>query len=173
MSVPPLYAVVAFVALERFAEVIYAERNARALRRRGAREFARVQYPFFVALHLAWLLSMLFLIPASASINWILIGAYAALQIARLWVVAALGDRFTTRVIVLAGAPLVRGGPYRIMRHPNYAIVVLEIALLPCAFGAYSIAAVFSVLNAVLLWWRVRAEDQALSTYSRFPVAGS
>jgi methyltransferase len=101
LSVPPLYAVVAFVALERLAEVIHAERNARALRRRGAREAARVQYPFFVALHLAWLLSMLLLIPASASVNWILIGVYAALQIARFWVVAALGDRFTTRVIVL------------------------------------------------------------------------
>lgn len=173
MSVPPLYTVVGFVALERCVEVIYAERNAHALRRRGAHEFARVQYPFFVALHLAWLLSMLLFIPASVSANWILIGAYAVLQILRFWILASLGERFTTRVIVLAGSPLVRSGPYRFMRHPNYVVVVLEIALLPCAFGAYSIAALFSVLNAVLLWWRVRAEDHALSTYSRFPVAGS
>lgn len=163
MNVSPLYAVLAFVALERVAEAIYGERNARALLRLGAREVAVVQYPFLVVLHAAWLLSMLLFVPAYAPVSWPLIAAYGALQIARLWVFAALGPRWTARIVVLPGAPLVRTGPYRFLRHPNYAIVVLEIALLPAAFGAYWIAAAFSVLNAPLLWWRVRAEDAALA----------
>ena len=163
MSVPPLYWIVGFVAAQRIAEAIYAERTARALRRRGAREHASVQHPFFIALHAAWLLAMLLFIPPATVPNWALVGAFAVVQVARLWVLFALGPRWTTRVLVLPGVPLVRSGPYRFMRHPNYAIVAIEIALLPLAFGALRLAIVFTILNAALLAWRVRAEDAALT----------
>ncbi len=164
MSVSPVYAILALVGAQRVAEVAYAERNARALRARGGIEIAARQHPFFIALHAGWFLAMAYFVPAGALVNWYLVGCYALLQLARVWVLATLGPRWTTRLIVLPGAPLVRAGPYRIMRHPNYAIVVLEIALLPAAFGAYWIAGAFTFLNALLLTWRVRAEDAALST---------
>lgn len=160
---PPLYVILGLVALQRLAESVYAERNTRALRRRGAVEVAALQYPFFVALHAAWLLSMLLFVPAYAPVRWWLIGVYALLQIARLWVLLSLRERWTTRVVVLPGAPLIARGPYRFLRHPNYAVVALEIAVLPCAFGAYAIALVFSILNALLLAWRIRSEDAALA----------
>jgi methyltransferase len=163
MSVSPVYAILGAVALQRVAETVYARRNTRALLRRGAVEVAPEQYPFFIALHASWLGAMAISVPPDARVNWPLVGAYALLQLGRLWVFATLRERWTTRVIVLPGAPLVRGGPYRWLRHPNYAIVVAEIALLPCALRAYGVALLFSALNAALLWWRLRAEEAALS----------
>lgn len=151
------------MALQRGAELAYAQRNTRALRAKGAVEIAPEQYPFFIALHAGWLLSMLFLIPASVTPNWYLVAVYALLQAGRLWVLSTLGMRWTTRILVLPGAPLVRSGPYRWLHHPNYAIVVAEIAILPLCFRAYGIAATFTILNALLLTWRIRAENSALS----------
>jgi methyltransferase len=142
----------------------YAQRNTRVLRAKGAIEFAPEQYPFFIALHAGWLLSMLLLVPASADPNWYLIACYALLQLGRLWVLRTLKGRWTTRILVLPGSSLVRVGPYRWLRHPNYAIVVCEIALLPLAFEAYGIAVTFTILNALLLAWRIRAEEAALSS---------
>jgi methyltransferase len=165
--IAPLYWILGIVAAQRLCELVYAERNTRALRERGAVEVAPVQHAFFVAVHLSWLLSMLLFIPAAIQPNWYLIGFYALLQGGRLWVLYSLRKRWTTRIIVLPGAPLVRGGPYRFLRHPNYTIVVLEIAVLPLAFGAYWIAAFFSVLNAIVLAWRIRAEDAALAASRR------
>ena len=163
-----LYVVLALVALQRLAELVYAERNTRTLLARGASEFARWQHPLFVALHAGWLLALLAFVPAHRSPQWALIALFFALQGLRLWVLASLGPAWTTRIISLPEAPLVRSGPYRWMRHPNYAIVVAEMAVLPLAFGAVAIAVVFSILNAALLVMRVRAEEEALaSRYSR------
>jgi methyltransferase len=158
-----LYIVIALVAIQRIAELIYAERNTRRLRERGGIEVAAWQHPLFVALHAAWLLSLLAFIPHAATANWWLLGAFLTLQLARLWVVASLGPYWTTRIITLPTAPLVRRGSYRFVKHPNYTIVVLEIALLPLAFGAWGIALVFSAINAILLFFRIRAEDYALA----------
>ncbi len=105
-------------------------------------------------------------IPASTAPNWWLLGAYAALQPLRLWTIATLGPYWTTRIISVPGAPIVRSGPYRILRHPNYAVVCAEIAILPLAFGAIEIAIVFSILNASLLSWRIRVEERALTLRS-------
>ena len=85
------------------------------------------------------------------------------LQIGRIWVLASLGRYWTTRIVTLPGAPLVRRGPYRFMRHPNYLIVELEIISLPLAFGATALAFGFGIVNAAMLWWRIRVEDQALA----------
>lgn len=164
MSVSPVYVILAVVALQRIGETAYARRNTRLLLQRGAFEAAPHQYPYFIALHAAWLLAMFAFVPAGVAIDWYLIGAYVALQGARLWIFASLRERWTTRILVLPGAPLVRSGPYRFLRHPNYVVVALEIALLPCAFRAYWIAVVFSVLDALLLWWRVRAEEAAIAS---------
>ncbi|HUN30354.1 MAG TPA: isoprenylcysteine carboxylmethyltransferase family protein [Alphaproteobacteria bacterium] len=158
----PLRWIVAAVALLRLAELLYAGRNTRRLLARGGVEVAPEQYPWFVALHAAWLLSLLLFVPAGARPNLFLLGLFALAQGARIWIIATLGAFWTTRVVTLPGAPLVRAGPYRLMRHPNYAIVCVEIAALPLAFGSWPIALFFSLANAVLIAWRIRLEDAAL-----------
>jgi methyltransferase len=160
---PIAVTVVAVVALERLAELWQARRNTRALLDAGGVEVGRGHYPLIVALHAAWLLAILLAVPREAGVSVPLLVAFAALQGLRLWVLMSLGRYWTTRVITLPGVPLVRRGPYRYLRHPNYLVVAAEIAVLPLAFGAWGVAAVFSFLNAALLAWRISLEDHALA----------
>lgn len=162
-----LWIVLGAVGLQRVAELFYSTRNTRRLLARGGIEYGSAQYPFLVVLHAAWLASMAIFIPADTVPNWWILGLYAAVQPLRLWTIATLGPDWTTRIISVPGAPLVRAGPYRIFRHPNYAVVCCEIAFLPLAFGAVEIAIVFSILNASLLSWRIRVEERALVTRRR------
>jgi len=155
--------VITTVTLLRLMELLWARRNTRHLRARGAVEVGRGHYPLFVILHAFWLASMAWLVPPSHPGNAVLLGVFAGLQILRLWVILTLGPFWTTRIITLPGAPLVARGPYRFMRHPNYLVVCAEIAVLPLAFGAWEIALIFSLLNGVLLLWRIRLEEQALA----------
>jgi methyltransferase len=116
-----------------------------------------------VLLHAAWLASLALFVPASAPASWPLLAVFAVLQLGRVWVIASLGRHWTTRLIVLPGRPLARSGPYRFINHPNYLIVAAEIAVLPLAFGAVAIAAVFSAANLALLARRVSVEERALA----------
>jgi len=159
-----LYVVLALVALQRIVELRYAQRNTNALLARGAVEYAAWQHPFFIALHAAWLISLLLFVSPRQPPNWYLLALFVLLQGLRVWVIATLGSAWTTRIVSLTGAPLVRSGPYRWIRHPNYAIVAAEIAVLPLAFGVGAIAVVFSILNAGLLAARIRAEEEALAS---------
>jgi methyltransferase len=102
-------------------------------------------------------------VPAATSPDWLLLGVFALLQLGRIWVIASLGGYWTTRIINLPDAPLVRTGPYRYVRHPNYLLVIAEIAALPLAFGAAAIAAIFSALNLVLIARRIRIENRVLA----------
>lgn len=158
-----LWLVVGLVALQRIAELVYGRRNERRLKAEGGVEHGAKHYPLIAGLHVAWLVSMLLHVPADEPVRWPYLVAYLALQGARAWVMASLGRHWTTRVIVVPGRPLVRRGPYRFLKHPNYLVVAGEIALLPLAFGAWRIAAVYSVLNAILLAHRIRVEDRALT----------
>jgi len=155
--------IVALVALERLAELWHARRNTRALLQGGGVEVGRGHYPFMVALHAAWLLAILLTVPPEADVSVPSLIVFAILQGFRLWALLSLGRYWTTRVITVPGAPLVRRGPYRFLRHPNYAVVAAEIAVLPLAFRAWAVAAVFSALNAALLAWRISLEDRALA----------
>ena len=158
--------ILALVTAQRLAELALARRNTRALLARGAYEVGAGHYPLIVAVHALWLASLWWLAPGEA-INWPLIGLFLLLQLARLWVLATLGERWTTRIIVLPDAPLVARGPFRFARHPNYAIVVGEIAILPFAFGLWKVAIVFSILNAAVLAVRIRTEERALGSARR------
>ncbi|HEY9348417.1 MAG TPA: isoprenylcysteine carboxylmethyltransferase family protein [Inquilinus sp.] len=151
------------VAAQRLGELVYARRNEARLRDRGAVESGAGHYPLFILLHGAWLLAVFLLIPADRVPSWPLIALFLLLQAARVWVVATLGPYWTTRVLSLPGAPLVRRGPYRWVRHPNYLIVAAEIAVLPLAFGAWWIAIAFSLANALLLYHRIGVEERALA----------
>ena len=155
-------AVLAFVTLERGAELVWAQRNTRRLLARGAREASPGHYPLIVGLHAAWLVGLWALAwDRPVSLPWLAL--FAVLQAGRLWVLATLGARWTTRIIVLPGEALVRRGPYRLIPHPNYAVVAGEILVLPLAFGLIPYGLIFSVLNAVVLWVRIRAEETALT----------
>ncbi|HEY7960264.1 MAG TPA: isoprenylcysteine carboxylmethyltransferase family protein [Sphingomicrobium sp.] len=154
--------ILALVTLGRLAELRLAKRNTARLLARGAREHAAGHYPLIVALHLLWLASLWWLAPRQP-IDGFWLGLFVLIEISRIWVLTSLGPRWTTRIIVLPGAPLVRRGPYRFVNHPNYAVVVAEIAVLPLVFGLWRVALVFSALNAILLWLRIREENRALS----------
>ena len=158
-----VHIVLALVALQRLGELALAARNTRKLRAAGAIELDASGYPLFVLLHAAWLGSLALFVPTSVAPSWALLGIFAALQLGRLWVIASLGRLWTTRLIVLPGRPLARSGPYRFLNHPNYLIVIAEIAVLPLAFGALGIAAVFSAANLGLLARRVTLEERALA----------
>jgi methyltransferase len=160
--------VLAFVTIERLAELWLARRNTRNLLARGAFEAAPRHYPLIVALHAAWLAG-LWLLAWDRQVNPGWLAVFAVLQLMRVWVLATLGARWTTRIIVLPGETLVRRGPYRLMRHPNYAVVVGEIAVLPLVFGLPWYALVFSLLNGLVLGIRIRAENAALSALRASP----
>ena len=153
-------AVLAFVTLQRLAELMLSRRNTKRLLARGAIEIAPGHYPFLVLLHASWL-AVLWVLGPGPPIEIVPLLIFALLQVGRVWVIATLGERWTTRIIVLPGQPLVNTGPYRWFNHPNYMIVVGEFAVLPLVFGLPIVSVVFSVLNGLLLWVRIRAEDQA------------
>ncbi len=153
--------VLSLVTVQRLTELILASRNTRALKAAGAYERGSSHYPVMVAMHTAWLLG-LWIVAWDRPIGLAWLSMFVVLQILRLWVLATLRGRWTTRIIVLPGAPLIRRGPYRFISHPNYIIVVAEIAILPLAFGLIGYAALFTVLNAAVLWVRIRTETRAL-----------
>jgi methyltransferase len=157
-----LHGILLLVAAQRGAELMLAARNARRLREVGAVEIDGRIYPLFLVLHGGWLVAIATTIPAETAPFWPLVGVFALLQLGRAWVIATLGRRWTTRIILLPDAEPVTSGPYRWCRHPNYLVVAGEIAVLPLAFGAAPIAVIFSLLNAALLARRVQIETAAL-----------
>jgi methyltransferase len=153
--------ILTLVTLQRLGELVLARRNTRRLRARGAVEIGAGHYPMIVALHAVWLAGLWLLAwDRPADVFWLTV--FIILQGLRLWVIATLGDRWTTRIIILAGAPLVRRGPYRFVSHPNYIVVASEIAVLPLVFGLWTYALVFFALNAAVLWVRIGVEARAL-----------
>jgi methyltransferase len=154
--------ILALVTLQRLGELVIARRNTQRLLARGAIELAPKHYPLIVAVHTGWLIS-LWLLGRHQDVNAMALAAYIALQGFRGWILWTLGTRWTTRIIVVPGEPLVTGGPYRYLSHPNYAVVTGEIAVLPLVFYLPWIAAIFTVLNAIVLAVRIRAENRALA----------
>jgi methyltransferase len=154
--------VLVLVTLQRAGELVIARRNTQRLIARGAVEIAAGHYPLVVAVHAGWLIS-LWLFGRDQPVNAIALAAYLLLQGLRGWVFWTLGARWTTRIIVIPGETLVSAGPYRYLSHPNYAVVTGEIAVLPLVLYLPWLAAIFTVLNAVMLAIRIRAENRALA----------
>jgi methyltransferase len=154
--------ILGLVTLQRAGELVLSHFNTRRLLALGAVEVAPRHYPLMVAVHAAWLIS-LWAFGYDRPINIIALLFYLALQLLRFWVMRTLGARWTTGIIVLPGQPLVSAGPYRVLSHPNYAVVIGEIAVLPLVLGLSWLAIIFTILNAAVLMIRIRAENRALA----------
>ena len=154
-------AILALVTLQRLGELFLSKRNTRRLLERGAHEVAPGHYPLIVAVHVMWLAALWWFAPGRP-IDGFWLAIFVLLQIARIWVIATLGERWTTRIIILPDAPLVARGPYRWVNHPNYLVVISEIAVLPLVWGLWPVALLFSALNAAVLSIRIREENRAL-----------
>jgi methyltransferase len=154
-----------YVTLQRLVELVIAQRNTRRLLADGAYEVGAAHYPAMIALHATWLLTLWgfgwnqALVPAFVLL-------FIALQCGRFWVLGTLGERWTTRIIITPWAPPVTSGPFRFVRHPNYLIVALELPCVSLALGLLWHAAVFGILNLIMIWWRIRSENAAFAAES-------
>ena len=155
-------ALLAFLTAQRIAELWWVRQNERRLFAAGGVEYGRAHLPLIVLLHAAWIVGM-WVLAYDRPVNLFFLTLVVLLQIARFWVLISLGRRWTIRIIVVPGEHLVARGPYRFLRHPNYAVVTGEIAAVPLAVGLPVYALVFSILNAAVLAIRVPAEDAALA----------
>jgi methyltransferase len=160
--------ILTLVTLQRLGELVLARRNTRELMARGAVEIGASHYPLIVAVHAFWLIA-LWIYGRNQEVNLLALAGFVVLQGLRVWILASLGSRWTTRIIVLPGEPLVTSGPYRYVSHPNYVVVIGEIALLPLMLHLPMLALIFSVLNAAVLTIRIRSEVHALVELSRPP----
>lgn len=158
------------VLLQRGLEELYARHNTRRLLRQGAYEVGRDYYPVVATSHLAWIAALTFLVPAHTPAHLPLLLAFLALQPLRYWIIATLGPYWTHRIITLPGAPVVARGPYRLVRHPNYAVTLAETLLLPLAFGQVALGLIFAVVWGAVLHYKVALEDGALAA-RRSPAA--
>jgi methyltransferase len=157
---------VMLVGVQRLLELALSRRNERRLRARGAVERGSIHYPVIVAIHTLWLVSTLVegLLRGPEPPAWwpVPLAAFLLVQPLRYWAILSLRKNWNTRVLVVPGGKLVRRGPYRYFSHPNYVVVAVEILTFPLIFGAWITAVVFSLLNAALLFVRIRTENRAL-----------
>ena len=158
----PHIAILGFVTAQRLIELPVARANTARLLANGGREVAPGHYPYIVALHAAWLAS-LWVFALGRPINLAFLALFGLIELARVWVLRSLGNRWTTRIITVPGEQLIARGPYKFVSHPNYLVVIAELAVLPLVFGLWQIALIFTALNAAALMVRIRAENGALS----------
>ena len=160
-------AVFAYVVVQRLAELAYANANTRRLLAEGGREYGASHYPLFIILHSGWLMSIALFAKPDDAPNLVLLNAFIASQTFRFWTLASIGRWWTTRIISAPHFPRITHGPYRFLRHPNYALVVVEIALVPLLLGSISAAICYSALNAALLALRLKIENSVLAERDR------
>lgn len=154
--------VLIYVVVQRLLELPYSNANTKRLLAEGGKEYGAKHYPLFILLHGGWLIAIaVFARPAPLPTAWLL-AAFFLSQIFRFWTLFSIGRWWTTRIISAPHFPRVKRGPYLLMSHPNYTVVVIEVAVLPLLFGAPIVAILFSILNAGLLWWRIRIEGEVL-----------
>ena len=158
--------ILGYVTAQRLIELRIARRNTARLKNEGAVEIAAPHYSLIVALHAAWL-ALIWVTAFGKPVNLVLLAIFVLVQGLRFWTLASIGKRWTTRIIVKPGEKLVAKGPYRFMAHPNYTVVVIEIALLPSIFGLYAVAILFTLLNLGALAIRIPAESRALKAFTQ------
>jgi methyltransferase len=159
---PPQIAALIVLA-QRGLEELHSAKNTRRLVTAGAREVGRDYYPVVAVTHLAWIAAIFFLIPPGAAIIWPIAVLYILLQPVRYWIIGTLGPYWTHRIISLDAAPVVERGPYRLVRHPNYAVTIAETFLLPLAFGAFALAIIMTAIWTAVVGYKIVLEDRAIA----------
>ncbi|MEP3225866.1 MAG: isoprenylcysteine carboxylmethyltransferase family protein [Parasphingorhabdus sp.] len=152
-----------YIVVQRLSELVYANRNTLRLLSEGGEEFGADHYHWFIFLHSAWLAVIFLLVDPLRPLNPILLTLFVFTQIMRVWTLASIGRWWTTRIISAPHFDRVQRGPYKYISHPNYLVVVLEIAIVPLLMGLPWVALLFSLLNAILLRHRINVENQVLS----------
>ncbi|KAF1679885.1 isoprenylcysteine carboxyl methyltransferase family protein [Bacillus sp. SKDU12] len=160
---------IAILIAQRAAEMAVARQNEQKVKQQGAMEFGESHYPYMIIMHILFFLSLMaevLLMNKQPSSWWIAIAvAITTVQAVRYWALCSLGSYWNTKILVVPGAELVKKGPYKWMKHPNYTVVILEIVLIPLLYQAYVTMCLFSILNAAMLTVRIRTEDKALEEY--------
>jgi len=155
---------ISFVILLRIGELVLSKSNEKWLLRNGAVEYGQKHYPFIVALHVLFIISVIFEYSRQPNPTYSLffIIFYFVLLAFKAWVILSLGKFWNTRIYHVPNIPLIKKGPYRYFKHPNYLIVIAEIAVIPLIFNLYYTAITFSLLNAIMLFTRIKEENIAL-----------
>lgn len=148
---------------QRVLEEIYSASNTKRLLAEGAQEAGAEYYPVVATAHLGWIASLFLLVSPNATVYWPLLALYLLLQIARYWVIGTLGRYWTHRIITLETEPVVRRGPYKYIRHPNYVVTLIETMLLPLCFGAWGLALIMTAIWAAVIHYKILLEDAALA----------
>lgn len=156
-----------FIVTQRFIELYISRRNERWLKEKGAIEIGREHYKWFIVMHSLFFVSIIMEVilrdVSGIQLNYVLFALFLLTQAARIWCIHSLGVFWNTKIIVLPGAPLVKKGPYKYVKHPNYIIVGIELFIIPLLFGAYITAVVFPILHLLMLRVRIPCEEKALS----------
>ena len=164
--------VLSIVILQRIIELFIAKRNEQWMKSQGAFEAGASHYPYMVTMHVFFfstlIIEVLFFYRELSSIWPVFLGIFLAAQILRVWCLASLGKFWNTKIIVLPSAKVVRRGPYKWLRHPNYIIVATELLVLPLLFNAFFTAVVFSLLNIWMMTVRIPAEEKALKEATNY-----
>ena len=168
------YLILVLVIIQRLVELLIAKKNEKAMLAKGAYEVGAAHYPFMILLHVSFFVSLLievifFKSVLTPHIEWLVI--FLVLQLLRIWCLVSLGMFWNTKIIILPGANVVMKGPYSFIRHPNYLVVCLEIALLPVMFEAYFTAITFTILNFIMLAVRIPIEEKALKEATNYASA--
>lgn len=155
---------ISFLIFLRIEELLLSNRNGKWLRENGAVEYGSKHYPFIVALHVLFFLSLIFeyTVQQNHSFSILLLFFYFLLLAFKIWIIASLGKFWNTRIFRVLTMPLVKRGPYKYFKHPNYAVVIAEIAVIPMIFNLYITAIVFTLLNLVVLFVRIKEENKVL-----------
>jgi len=151
-----------FVITQRLSELYIARGNEKWLRSQGAVEYGKEHYPFIVALHTLFIISIIveYILRGNTQINFVFLILFALLLLFKFWALSSLGKYWNTKIFRVPGAGPVKKGPYKLFKHPNYFIVICEIAIIPMVFHLYYTAIIFTVLNAVMLTVRIRVENK-------------
>lgn len=169
--------IVSLIVIQRIFELLIAGRNERTQKKEGAVEYDRKGYRVIVAMHVCFFVSLVLeytFLKRTLNAYWeLFILVFVLAQILRYWSIASLGKYWNTKILVKPGTPLIRKGPYKYLKHPNYLAVVIEIAVIPLIFSCYLTSLIFSVTNLVLLSRRINIEERALSMHCRSDFKGS
>jgi methyltransferase len=153
-----------FIILLRIGELLLSKRNEIWLLQNGAIEYGQRHYPFIVALHISFFIALIFEYYTRQTVSFSLffLILYFVLIAFKIWIILSLGKFWNTRIYHISGLPLQKKGVYNYFQHPNYMVVVAEIAIIPLVFHLYYTAIIFSLLNAIMLFVRITAENKVL-----------